>query len=154
MSFRSSSVVVGAFLSLLAACQSARDGYCTGCASPETQAIVDAVAKDHPEVVRLTVHGKPASCDKYCAIASTLPEKVCKESDPEDLEAMVSGKIVVIEEVGGVDVTVPVLPKGARWESTVGVTFRPNAEVKRDQYVALGRAIAKVVEDKLLAMRK
>ena len=154
MSFRSSCAVVGAFLGLLVGgCQSAPSGPCAGCASPGTQAIVDAVAKDHPELLRLTVHGKPEGCDQYCAIASTLPEKVCKPSDPEDLQAMANGKVVVLQEAGGADVTVPVMKKGARWESAVGVTFKPNAELGNEQFVALATAIAKVVEDRMVALK-
>ena len=157
MSFRLSCAVVGVSLGLLlAACQSGPSVACcpASCASPEAQAIVDAVAKDHPQVVRLTVHGKPAGCDQYCAIASTIAGKVCKLSDAEDLESMSTGKPVVMEEVGAVDVTVPVLKVGPQCTATVGVTFKANAEMGREQFVELAKAIAAVVEDRMAADRK
>ena len=157
MMSRSSCAAVGVSLTLLfGACEGAPAvATCpASCASPEAQAIVDAVAKEHPEVVRLTVHGKPTGCDKYCAIASTIAAKVCNVSDPEDLEAMSTGKTVVLDEVGTIDVTVPVLKVGPQCTATVGVTFKANAEMRREEFVAMGTAIAKVVEDKMRAIKK
>ena len=157
MMFRSSCAAVGMSLVLLfGACESAPAvATCpASCASPETQAIVDAVAKEHPEVVRLTVHAKGTGCDKYCVIASTIAAKVCKLSDPEDLEAMSTGKTVVMDEVGMIDVTVPVLKVGPQCTATVGVTFKANAEMRRDEFVAMASAIAKVVEGRIRAIKK
>lgn len=156
MSFRSSGVLVGAFLGLwLAACASGPGPACcpASCASPAVQKVVDGVARQHPEVVRLTVHGRPEGCDKYCAIASTLAEKVCKVSDPEDLEAMNTGRPIVLAEVGAVDVTVPVCKVGANWTKAVGVTFKEQGGMAKEQYVGLAQAIAKVVEDGMMAGR-
>jgi len=154
MSFRSyrvaSRVLVGLGLGLvLGGCRSTPSA-----PSPDIQAIVEAVAKDHPEVVRLTVHMVPPGGGVSCVVASTLAEKLGKVSDPEDLEAMATGKVVVLEEVGAVDVTVPVMKKGARWESSVGVTLKPNAQLGRAQYVELAKAIARVVEDRMAAIKK
>jgi hypothetical protein len=157
MSFRSSCALVSVSLALLlGACQgSPNSASCpASCASPQVQSIVDAVGREHPEVVRLTVHAKGQGCDKYCVIASTLAAKVCKLSDPEDVEAMNTGKPVVIDEVGAVDVTVPVLKEGARCTATVGVTFEPNPEMRREQFVELAAAIAKVVEGRMRALPK
>mgnify|MGYP001593820213 CR=1 FL=1 len=150
MSFRSSSVASAVFAGLFAAaCHSTPSAPC-----PNTQAIVESVGKEHPEVARLTVHCVPPGGGACCAVASTLAEKRGKVSDPEDLEAMGTGKLVVLDEAGGVDVTVPVMQKGARWEATVGVTFKPNPEMKKEQFVELATAIARVVEDRMVAMRK
>jgi anti-sigma factor RsiW len=68
-----------------------------GCASgpqttcPKAQAIVDSIAKEHPEVVRLTVHEVPPAGGECHAVASTSSDKRGKPSDPEDLEAMKTG---------------------------------------------------------------
>ena len=156
MSFRSSALVGLSLGLILAACGSAPAvTKCpASCASPEVQKIVESVAKEHPELVRLTVHAKGKGCDQFCAIASTVPAKICKLSDPEDLEAMNTGKPVVLDEVGAVDVTLPAIRTGAQWTSAIGVTFRPNAAMKREQFVDLAAAIAKVVEDRMRALPK
>ncbi len=153
MSLRSSCVVPFVLVALFAgACESTPSA--AAARSSDTQAIVDAVAKEHPEVARLTVHMVPPAGGASVAVASTLPQKHGKPSDPEDLQVMSTGRPIVLPEGQGWDVTVPALPKGARWEAAVGVTFQPNPELGKERFIEMATAIARVVEDRMLAARK
>ena len=98
---------------------------------PQIQPIVDATAKKHPEILRLTVHvakdGKPAE-----AVASTLPDRIGKASDKEDLDAIQTGKTIVLPEPDALDVTVPALQKDGKYTAAIGVTLpaKPGADKK------------------------
>lgn len=133
------------FVALLtfAACQS------TG-ADPDRspQAVVDSVAKQHPDCTRLTVHCTKPSASGPTVCASTAAERVGRPSDPEDLKAMQSGDTVVLEEAGGLDVTVPILVKDGKYSAACGVTMKTDG-MTRDQVIAKAKAIAKSVEAEL-----
>lgn len=134
-------------LALLAACSS-----CCGKCSTEcpAQAAVDAVARQNPDCVRLTVHCTPAGAASPIACASTAADKKGKPSDPEDLQAMQTGQPVVLEEPGALDVTVPILAKDGKFAAACGVTLKTGGS-SRDQLVAKAAAIAKTVEERLPA---
>jgi len=120
-----------------------------------TQAIVDSVAADYPAVVRLTVHTTMPGGSGPVAVASTWAEKLGKPSDPEDLDAMRRGMPVVLETLTEVDVTLPILNQGARWDGAVGVSFKnePERAQSLQALTDLAKAIAKVVEDRMIAAR-
>lgn len=134
-------------LALLAACSS-----CCGKCSTEcpAQATVEAVAREHADCVRLTVHCTPAGASSPIACASTAAGKKGKPSDPEDLQAMQTGQPVVLEEPGALDVTVPILAKDGRFLAACGVTLKADG-ASREQLVAKATAIAKTVEGRLPA---
>jgi hypothetical protein len=134
-------------LALLAACSS-----CCGKCSTEcpAQATVEAVAREHPDCVRLTVHCTPPGASSPIACASTAADKKGKPSDPEDLQAMQTGQPVVLEEAGALDVTVPILAKDGKFLATCGVTLKTGG-ASREQLVAKATAIAKTVEGRLPA---
>jgi len=134
-------VTVVAVSALVAAgCQSTK----APCA--DTQAVVESVAKQHPECVRLTVHSAPPSGGDWCIIASTSAENLGKPSDKEDLDARGTGRTVVLDEPGAVDVTVPILLKDGKWGATCGVTVKAAAGANREQLVNNANTIAKAVE--------
>ena len=93
MSHRFVAVVVVSVL-VAAGCQS------TAAPCADTQAVVEAVAKEHPDCVRLTVHATPPTGGEWRAIASTSAEKLGKPSDKEDLDARGTGRTVVLDEPG------------------------------------------------------
>jgi len=144
MSHRFEAVVVVSVL-VAAGCQS------TNAPCADTQAVVESVAKQHPECVRLTVHSTPPAGGDWCVIASTVAEKLGKPSDKEDLDAMGTGRTVVLDEPGAVDVTVPILLKDAKWTATCGVTVKAPAGANREQLVANANTIAKAVEASMAA---
>lgn len=132
-----------------AACTSTK-----GVASPAAQEVVDRVAAKHPELVRLTLHAVPAG-EKACTqVASTMAERRGKRSDPEDLEAMRTGRQIVLSEPGAVDVTVPILVKSGKPTAIAGVTVRAAAGADRDTLVARAVAIAQELEGQVRAAGK
>lgn len=108
------------------------------------QSIVETLASEHQDVTRLTVHTKPDAATRMMAIASTSPAKRGKVSDPEDQRAVDSGEIVVLEEKGGIDVTVPMRHKSGVFYAAAGVTFK--SSIGRDAAIKRGRAIAATLE--------
>ena len=138
MSHRFVAVVIVSGL-VAAGCQSAAP-----CA--DTQAVVESVAKQYPDCVRLTVHSAPPAGGDWCVIASTSEDKLGKPSDKEDLDAMGTGRTVVLDEPGAIDVTVPILLKDAKWRATCGVTVKAAEGANREQLVANANRIAKAVE--------
>lgn len=133
-----------ASLLVFAACKSAPEAPC-----PDTQAIVEAVAKAHPDCVRLTVHKTPPAGGDVCAVASTSADKLGKPSDPEDLKAMQTGETVVLDEPGAIDVTVPVMAENGKHMAAVGVTLKAGAGTDRARVVAMAKEIAMAVETRM-----
>ncbi len=123
----------------LASCASAPD--------PQAQDLVQSIAHKNANVVRLTVHAIPAGATAYKAVASTSSSKLGKPSDPEDLKAIQTGQLVVLEETGAIDVTVPILMKGGKHSATTGVTVKES--VGKDAAILMARTIAGEIEQGL-----
>ena len=121
---------------------------------PDTQAIVVAVAKEHPEVSRLSVHTTPPGGKGPVAVASTAAEKLGTPSDVEDVNAMAKGTTVVLETAGEVDVTVPICMKDNKYTAAAGVTFKTKKGADKKQLEELATAIAKVVEQRMSELKK
>ncbi|MBL8747616.1 MAG: hypothetical protein JNK78_00545 [Planctomycetes bacterium] len=126
---------------LFAGCAS-QPAACEACKN--AQSVIDGVAKQNPDCTRLTLHCSMEGGAKCCA--STAADRVGKASDKEDVEAMSSGKTVVLDEAGAVDVTVPIRAMNGKFMSSCGVTLKG---MPRDQAVAKAATIAKSVEDGL-----
>jgi len=109
---------------------------------PDAQQIVDRIAAEHTDLVRLTLHAVPAGKTQCTQLASTMPERRGKPSDPEDLEAMRTGKEVVLTEPGAIDVTVPILDKGGKPSAIAGVTLRAGETADRDALIQQAKKIA------------
>lgn len=116
---------------------------------PDTQAIVLAVYREHPELHRLTVHQALPGTSEPIAIACTWSEKLGKPSDPEDLDAMRRGVTKVIETTDELDVTVPIRKRGASHGATVGVTFKTKPGDSRKMLTELAHAIAKDIDARM-----
>lgn len=122
------------------ACAVTGPAKCDDCA--KAQSVVESVAKQHPDCVRLTVHCTMEGGTKACA--STVADKIGKASDKEDLDAMRTGETIVLDEAGAIDVTVPINGKDGKYASACGVTMK--AGTPRDQALAKATTIAKAVE--------
>jgi len=109
---------------------------------PDAQQLVDRIAAEHTDLVRLTLHGVPAGKTQCMQLASTMEERRGKPSDPEDLEALRTGKEVVLTEPGAVDVTVPILEKGGKPTAVAGVTLRAGEMADRDALIQRAKKIA------------
>lgn len=111
------SVLACAFV--FAACQGTGNAPC-----PDTQSVVADIASRHTDLLRLSVHATPPGGGAMCAIASTASERLGKASDAEDQRAIANGEVVVLEEPGAVDVTVPMLKKDGKFTAAAGVTLK------------------------------
>ena len=103
----------GLTLGLLFCSAACKTTYCCGWAA-DPQVVVDDVAKANADCVRVSVHCQPADAKAPVNCASTARERVGKPSDAEDVKAMQTGQPVVLEEKGGLDVTVPILAVDGR----------------------------------------
>ena len=77
-----------------------------------------------------------------------------KPSDPEDLEALKTGKEVILEEPGAIDVTVPILVVDGKATAVSGVTLAFQEGADRDALVSEARAIAQELEKAIQAADK
>ncbi len=111
--------------------------------SKAPQNVVDTVAKANPTVTRLSIHCAEDGALTTCA--STAADRVGKASDAEDKKAMETGKEVVLEEKGALDVTVPICMKDGKATAVCGVTLKADG-MNRDQAIAKAREVAKAVE--------
>ena len=111
---------------------------------PAAQTLVESIAGKHDNVVRLTVHAIPSGGSDYKAVASTLSSKLGQPSDPEDLKAIKSGEVVVLDESGAIDVTIPIRMKDGRPTAAAGVTMK--AGMDRDAAIVAAKAIATEID--------
>lgn len=111
---------------------------------PNAQSIVESLASTHPAVVRLTLHAIPQGGTDYVAVASTSEAKLGRRSDPEDMRAMESGEVIVLDEAAGTDVTVPIRYKDGEYVAAVGVTI--DGSMEREAAIAQGKAIAAAID--------
>jgi hypothetical protein len=109
---------------------------------PEAQQLVDRIAAEHSDLVRLTLHAVPAGKTECMQLASTMPERRGKPSDPEDIDAMRTGKDVVMDEPGALDVTVPILELDGKPTAVAGVTLRADKMADRDALIQKAKKIA------------
>ena len=87
------------------------------------QGAVDAVVARHPELARLTVHAIPAGGDASEILACNLPDKIGQRSDPEDLEALTTGRTIVLREGEHFDVTAPLRGSDGAAFGATGITL-------------------------------
>lgn len=113
--------------------------------SPQTQAIVDSMMQKHPDLVRLSVHAVQDGGADMVAIASSSDDKRGAKSDPEDMKAVQMNDVVVRDEPGAIDVTVPILMQGGKPTAAAGVTLKAPADGQREATVANAKAIANEV---------
>ncbi len=109
---------------------------------PEAQAIVDRIVAANSDLVRLTIHAVPTGQAESRIIASNLPEKIGRPSDPEDIDAMKTGETVVLREGEDLDVTAPVRDEEGRPIAATGITLKVPEDATEDQVVAAAKQIA------------
>lgn len=118
---------------------------------PDTQSIVLAAYRENPQLHRLSVHQALPGTTEPIVVASTWAEKLGKPADPEDLDAMRRGNVVVLENHNELDVTVPIQARGARHAAAVGVTFKTDQGADKQTMIELAKAIAKTIDDRMTA---
>lgn len=97
-------------------------------APPKTlaQKLVEALAKKHPELVRIGLHVTPPGSAENIIVASNIAAKIGQKSDPEDLQAMKTGRPVVLKEGTNFDVTLPLHDASGKVIGAIGLTLKPS----------------------------
>lgn len=88
------------------------------------QRLVDELAKRHPELIRVGVHVTPPGGSANIIVASNVAAKIGQESDSEDLQAMKTGRLVVLKEGENFDVTLPLHDAKGRMIGAIGLTLK------------------------------
>jgi hypothetical protein len=118
------------------------------------QKLVDELAAKHPELVRIGLHLTPPTGSENIVIASNVPAKVGQKSDPEDLQAMRTGRPVVLKEAGNIDVTLPFHDTSQRVIGAIGLTLKPEGNEPESGAVMRARKIAGELEDQVPSKAK
>lgn len=110
------------------------------------QKLVDALAIRHPELVRIGLHLTPPGGSVNIIVASNVAARIGQKSDPEDLQAMQTGKPVVLREQGNFDVTLPFHNASGTTIGAIGLTLKPEAQERESGAVQRARKIASELE--------
>lgn len=113
------------------------------------QELVDSFAAGNPDVVRIGLHVTPPQFADNIIVASNVSSKVGKKSDPEDLEAMKTGKPVVLKEGGNLDVTLPLHDASGELIGAIGLTFKPMNNEGEQGAVARAQKMTRALEKQI-----
>jgi ligand-binding sensor protein len=141
-------------LVLLVGCGSQNDAGDGATSFSAAQKVLDGVAAQHANLKRLTLHAVPAGKTECTQIASTRADRRGRPSDPEDLEALRTGKEVILDEAGAIDVTVPILVADGKAAAVTGVTLTLKDGADRDSLLNEAHAIAKELEKAIQSAAK
>ena len=108
----------------------------------KAQELVNNMVSKHPDLVRLTIHAVPAGKEASIIIACNIKEKIGKPSDPEDLEAMKTGKTVTLKEGDNLDVTAPIVDKVGKPVAATGITLRFKKGESENEVIEKAKSIA------------
>ena len=113
------------------------------------QRLVEELAKKHPELVRIGLHVTPPGSSENVIVASNVAAKVGQNSDPEDLQAMKTGRPVVLKEGENFDVTLPLHDAAGKIIGAIGLTLKPAAGEQEGNATRRARAIANELERRI-----
>lgn len=94
----------------------------------EAQQLVEQTMRNHPKLVRLTIHAVPTGETQNKIIACNVSEKIGRISDSEDLRAIATGQAVVLREGNNLDVTMPIADKTGKIIAAAGITLAEDSE--------------------------
>jgi len=113
------------------------------------QRLVDELAKKHPELVRIGLHVTPPGNSDNIIVASNVAAKLGQKSDPEDLQAMKTGRPVVLKEGENFDVTLALHDATSKIIGAIGLTLKPAAGEHEGGATRRARAIAGELEKRI-----
>ena len=113
------------------------------------QKLVDDLVARHPGLVRIGLHVTPPNDSQNLIIASNVPARIGRRSDPEDLEAMRSGQPVLLKEGENVDVTLPLHDAGGKIIGAIGLTFKPKPDGKEGDAIRRARDLVGELETQI-----
>ncbi len=118
------------------------------------QKLVDELAAKRTDVVRVALHLTPPEGPDNLIVACNVAERVGKKSDPEDLQAMRTGKAVVLKEEGNFDVTLPLHTASGKVIGAIGLTFKPKDNEKESSAAVRARKMATEVEKQITSKER
>jgi hypothetical protein len=107
------------------------------------QKLVDDLTAKYAGVARVALHLTPPNRAENIIVACNTAARIGWKSDPEDLEAMRTGKPVVQKEEGNFDVTATLHTACGRTIGAIGLTFKPSGE----QEAAAAKRAGKMAEE-------
>ena len=110
------------------------------------QKLVDDLVAKRPDIVRVGMHLTPPNGPDNIIVASNVAAKVGQKSDPEDLQAMRTGRPVVLREDGNVDITVPLHDSSGKLIGAIGLTIRPGPGEQESSVTRRASGIARELE--------
>lgn len=113
------------------------------------QRLVDKLAADHPDLLRVALHMTPPNQSDNLIIACNLPERIGQKSDPEDLKAMRTGQSILLREGKNFDVTLPLHDAAGRTIGAIGLTFKPGPGEQDPAATRRARAMAGQIEKQI-----
>jgi len=113
------------------------------------QNLVEDVARKYPDLVRIGLHVTPPESAENIIIASNIAAKIGQKSDLEDLQAMKTGRAVVLKEGSNFDVTLPFHDAGGKLIGAVGLTWQPKPGEKEADAKRRAQDIATELEKKV-----
>ncbi len=113
------------------------------------QRLVDELAKKHRELVRIGLHVTPPHSSENTIVASNIAAKLGQKSDPEDLQAIKTGRPVVLREGENFDVTLPLHDAAGKTIGAVGLTLKVAAGEQESDATRRARAIAGELEKQI-----
>lgn len=102
-----------------------------------------------PDLVRVGLHVTPPNRRDNMIVASSLPSKVGKESDPEGLDAMRTGKAMVLREGRNFHVILPLHDASDTVIVVLGLTFKPASAKKESDMVERARRVVHQFEKQI-----
>jgi hypothetical protein len=113
------------------------------------QKLVVEFAAKHTDVVRVALHITPPHGPDNLIVACNIAARVGKKSDPEDIQAMLTGRPVVLKEEGNFDVTLPLHTASGKVIGAIGLTFKPQDNEQESGATARARKMAAEVEKQI-----
>jgi len=86
------------------------------------QKFIENLKSEDSTIEEINVHAT-GNDGETMRIASTTPGRAGTPSDPEDIDAIIENKVIVIPEGGSLDVTVPMANKAGMPAAVAGITI-------------------------------
>ncbi len=118
------------------------------------QKLVDELAAKYPELVRIGLHLTPPNRVDNIIVACNIAARIGQKSDPEDLKAMHTGKVVVLKEEGNFDVTLPLHTASGKVIGAIGLTFKPLGNEQASSAAERAKRMAAEVEKQIPSEKK
>ena len=118
------------------------------------QKLVDELAAEHPDLVRIGLHVTPPNRTDNIIVACNIAARIGRKSDPEDLKTMQTGKPVVLKEEGNFDVTLPLHTAAGKVIGAIGLTFKPRDNEQESFAAERAKKMAAEVEKQITSETK